>query len=96
MQRQQPDLELRPASLAVGSVSIPSRSAARAIASASIGSDFPRSRTPWRALAISLGGRRTTVSPRSIRNRSNDPDTWRTSSITHTRSLSSLRPHSSR
>ena len=70
---------------------MPSRSAARAIASASIGSDFPRSRTPRRASAINLRGSRTTVSPRSIKNRSSDPDTCRTSSITHTRSLSSLR-----
>ena len=45
MQRQQLDLELRAGELAVGSVSVPSRSAARAIASASIGSDFPRSWT---------------------------------------------------
>jgi hypothetical protein len=39
---------------AVGSLCTPSRSAARATASASIGSDFPACARPWRALAMSL------------------------------------------
>ena len=69
-------------------MSRPSRNAARATASASIGSDFPRSRTDLRASAISRGGSLSTVSPRSSKNGSNGRDTCRQSSITHTRSES--------
>jgi hypothetical protein len=80
-----------PANRAVGRFSTPSRNAARAIASASIGSDLPRVRAPRRAPAINCGARRTTVSPRSIKNRSSEPETLRTSSIAHTRSGSPAR-----
>jgi hypothetical protein len=49
-----------PASSAVGNVSMPSASAARATASASMRSDLPRSRLARRELAISRVGTRTT------------------------------------
>ena len=48
---------------ATGSVSTPSLSAARAIAVASIGSDFPGSRTARRDVSVSPGATRTTRSP---------------------------------
>ena len=51
-------------------------------------------RPPRLAPAISCGARRTTVSPRSIKNRSRLPETFRTSSTAHTRSASSARAHS--
>ena len=44
--------------------------AARATASASIGSDLSRSRQPWRVSAMSRVGTRTTGSPATIRSRS--------------------------
>ena len=75
-----------PASSAVGNVSMPSASAARATASASMRSDLPRSRLDRRELAISRVGTRTTRSPRAIRNRSNEPETCRQSSSAQTRS----------
>jgi hypothetical protein len=51
----------------------------------------PRPRAPRRASAISFVGTRTTRSPRSIRNRSNEPETCRQSSSAHTRSGPSSR-----
>ena len=72
----------------------PSCRAARATLRASIGSDLPRSRALLRSFAVSCVGIRSTRSPRSIRNRSNEPDTCRQSSSAHTRSSSSLRAHS--
>jgi hypothetical protein len=54
-------------------------------------SDFPRPRAQRRESAISFIVTRTTRSPRSIRNRSKDPETCRQSSIAHTRSLPSPR-----
>lgn len=65
---------------------MPSASAARATASASIRSDLPRSRLARLELAISRVGTRTTRSPRSIKNRSNEPETCRQSSSAQTRS----------
>ena len=59
-----------PASAAVGSVSMPSASAARATAIASMRSDLPRSRLERREPAINRVETRTTRSPRAIRNRS--------------------------
>src|SRR4051794_14919593 len=56
-------------------------------------SDFPRPRTPRRDAAISLVVTRRTRSPRPIRNRSNDPETCRQSSIAHTRSPPRRRAH---
>jgi hypothetical protein len=63
-----------------------SRSAARATARASIGSDLPRARTAWRAPAISHGGTRSTRSPAASRSRSSRPVTCRQSSTAHLRS----------
>ena len=82
-----------PASSAVGNVSMPSASAARATASASIRSDLPRSRLDRRELAISRVGTRTTRSPRAIRNRSKEPETCRQSSSAQTRSTPRARAH---
>src|SRR5215216_788465 len=76
----------RSCSCAAGKDSSPSCSAARATASASIGSDLPRRRALLRVLAVRCVGIRSTRSPRSIRNRSNEPDTCRQSSSAHTRS----------
>jgi hypothetical protein len=75
-----------PSSCAAGSSARPSRSAARATAIASMLSDLPRWRAPRRASAISLVGTRRMRSPRSIRNRSKEPDTCRQSSSAQTRS----------
>ena len=69
-----------PASCADGSASMPSRSAARATASASMRSDLPRSRPARRASLISFVATRTTRSPLASRNRSKEPDTCRQSS----------------
>ena len=68
-------------------------STARATASASIGSDFPRVRAPARAWAISFGGTRTTDSPPASRSRSNRADKCRQSSIPQTRSPNDKRAH---
>ncbi len=65
---------------------MPSRSAARAIATASIGSDLPRSRAELARAGHQLRRTRTTRSPRATRKRSSAPETWRQSSIAHTRS----------
>ena len=54
-------------------------------------SDFPRPRARRRESAISFVVTRTTRSPRSIRNRSKEPETCRQSSIAHTRSQPSSR-----
>src|SRR5687767_6586221 len=59
-------------------------------------SDLPRSRVQRRASAISLGATRTTRSPRRNRKRSSAPETWRQSSIAHTRSAPRPRPQPSR
>ena len=53
-------------------------------------SDLPRPRAPRRESAMSLVGTRKTRSPRSIRNRSKDPETCRQSSSAHTRSAPRL------
>jgi hypothetical protein len=71
-----------------------SRNAARATAIASMRSDFPRPRARRRASAISFVVTRTTRSPRSIKNRSKEPETCRQSSSAHTRSLPSPRAQS--
>jgi hypothetical protein len=63
----------------------------RATASASIGSDLPASRELRLRPAINFGATRTTRSPRASRNRSSFPDTFRQSSIAHTRSGSNPR-----
>jgi hypothetical protein len=84
-----------PASSATGNRSTPSRSAARATASASIKSDLPRSRPPRRAPAISLVATLTTRSPLTTKNRSNEPETCRQSSSAHTRSPAKPRAQSS-
>src|SRR3954447_14043315 len=76
--------------------SSPSRIAALAIATASITSDLPRSRAERRGPAISFRATRTTRSPRTSRKRSSAPDTWRQSSIVHTRSAPTPRAHRSR
>src|SRR5687768_13074346 len=73
-----------PASSATGSRSRPSRSAARATASASIRSDLPRARPLRRSPAISRVATLTTRSPWTNRNRSKEPETWRQSSSAHT------------
>src|SRR3954451_5106230 len=75
-----------PARCATGNVASPSRIAARATATASMRSDLPGSRVLSRAPAISLGGTRTTRSPRASKNRSSDPETCRQSSSAQTRS----------
>jgi hypothetical protein len=49
-------------------------------------SDLPRPRASRRDAAISLLGTRSTRSPRSIKNRSNEPETCRQSSSAHSRS----------
>src|SRR4051812_19249663 len=90
---QQPQIELRALSCAAGKASRPSRNAARATEIASMLSDFPRPRTPRGDAAISLVVTRRTRSPRRIRNRSNDPETCRQSSIAHTRSPPRRRAH---
>jgi hypothetical protein len=62
---------------------------------ASIGSDLPRWRALLRPFAVKCVGIRNTRSPRSIRNRSSDPETCRQSSSAQTRSPSTLRAHCS-
>ena len=84
-----------PASAAVGSVSIPAASAARATAIASIWSLLPRSRLERRVPAISRVETRTTRSPRPIKNRSSAPETCRQSSNAQTRSPSRPRAQTS-
>jgi hypothetical protein len=86
----------RPASAAVGKVSIPTPSAARATEIASMRSDLPRSRLERRVPAIKRVDTRTTRSPRPIRKRSSAPDTCRQSSSAHTRGPPRPRPHTSR
>jgi hypothetical protein len=88
---KQPQVKLGPSSRAVGSSLRLSRSAARATASESMLSDFPRERAPRRVSAISFVGTRSTRSPRAINHRSNDPDTCRQSSSAQTRSAPSAR-----
>ena len=78
-----------PSSVAAGSSG--SRSAARATAIASITSDSPRCPAERRAPAISFGATRTTRSPLTSKNRSNDADTCRQSSSAHSRSSASER-----
>jgi hypothetical protein len=73
-----------PSSLAIGRSG--SRSAARATASASIGSLFPNERAPSRAFAISFGGTRTIRSPAASRSRSRRRERCRQSSIAQRRS----------
>ena len=80
-----------PSRCAAGSRSTPSRSAARATASASIGSDLPRVRADRRPRPSASAATRTTRSPRANSQRSNRPDTCRQSSIAHTRSPSPTR-----
>src|SRR4051812_7730466 len=58
-------------------------------------SDLPRPRACRRDAAINLLATRSTRSPRSIRNRSNEPETCRQSSSAHTRSAPRLRAHPS-
>ena len=60
-----------------------SRRNARATASASIGSDFPRVRADARTCAIIFGGTRTTGCPAVSRSRSSRADRCRQSSIAH-------------
>ena len=84
---QQPDLELGPGQPG-GAGTCRSRRAprSRATASASIGSDLPRSRAwPRRASPISCGETRITVSPCASKKRSRPPETCRQSSSAHTR-----------
>ena len=83
-----------PANCATGSFSMPSRSAA--IATASMASDFPRSRAAPRSRTVSLGATRTTASPRASRKRSSAPETCRQSSIAQTRSLPRPRAQTSK
>jgi hypothetical protein len=54
-------------------------------------SDLPRPRASRRDADISVLCTRSTRSPRSIRNRSNEPETCRQSSIAQTRSAPRLR-----
>ena len=68
---------------------MPSLSAARAIAVASIGSDFPGCRAARLEDSVSPGATRTTRSPLETSPRSRRPDTCRQSSTAHTRSSSS-------
>ncbi len=70
-----------------------SLSAARATASASIGSDLPNERALLRALAISFGGTRTIRSPAASRSRSSRRERWRQSSTAHDRSPLCLAAH---
>jgi hypothetical protein len=63
-----------------------SGNAARATASASIGSDLPGGRLAWRALAIRRGGTNTTCSPAASRSVSSRPATCRQSSTAQVRS----------
>ena len=94
MVKQQPQIQLHPASSATGSRSTPSPTTARATANASIGSDLPRSLADRRVPAINRGATRTTRSPRATKSRSKRPDTCRQSSIAQTRSGSAKpRPH---
>jgi hypothetical protein len=93
---EQPDVELGSGQPGDRNVSRPSRSAARAIETASMASDLPRSRAERRAPATSFGATRTTCSPRLSRKRSSAPETWRQSSIAHTRSPSRPRAQTSR
>ena len=88
---QQPDVELDAGQLGDRQRSRPSRSAARATASASIRSDLPRSRPLARA---GHQPRRdaTTRSPCTIKNRSKEPETCRQSSSAQTRSPPSRAP----
>ena len=56
-------------------------------------SDLPRPRASRRDADINVLCTRSTRSPRSIRNRSNEPETCRQSSIAHTRSSPRPRAH---
>jgi hypothetical protein len=76
---------------AAGKRSTPSLTTARAIASASIWSDLPGSRSARLEAPILCGGTRTTRSPAAISACSGRRETWRQSSIAHTRSSSSPR-----
>ena len=58
-------------------------------------SDLPRPRASRRDADINLLCTRNTRSPRSIRNRSNEPETCRQSSSAHTRSAPRPRAQSS-
>ena len=80
---------------AAGRVSGPSRSAARATARASIGSDLPRLRSPRRLRPSASGGPGPRARPRPTRKRSRAPETWRQSSIAQIRSLLEMRPQAS-
>jgi hypothetical protein len=63
-----------------------SRMAARAIASASIGSDLPRVRPARRSGTVNFGGTRTSCSPTLSSCRSSQPVSCRPSSTAHSRS----------
>ena len=82
-----------PSRWAAGKDSKPSCSAPRATLTASIESDLPRWRALRRAFAVTCVATRSTRSPRSIRNRSSDPETCRQSASAHTRSPSKARAH---
>jgi hypothetical protein len=69
-----------------------SRSAARAIASASIGSDLPRVLPARRSGTVSFGGTRTTSSPRARSCRSSQRVSWRQSSTAHNRAKHGWQP----
>jgi hypothetical protein len=90
---EQPQVQLGPSKCAAGKDVRPSCSAARATFSASIASDLPRRRALLRAFAVRCVGIRSTRSPRSIRNRSSEPETCRQSSSAQTRSPSNARAH---
>ena len=92
---QQPQIELGP-------VQVRGREGLQALLQRGAGdvervdrSDLPRWRALLRALAVRCVGIRNTRSPRSIRNRSSDPDTCRQSSSAQTRSPSRPRAHRS-
>jgi hypothetical protein len=93
---QQPRIELGAVELRGGKrLEGPSRSAARATLTASMPSDFPRARELLRVSAIRLVEMRRTRSPRSIKKRSNAPETCRQSSSAQKRSPSRPRAHAS-
>jgi hypothetical protein len=90
---EEPQVKLGSVQTGGGKDSRPSCSAPRATLTASIESHLPRWRALRRPLAVRCVGIRSTRSPRSIRNRSSDPETCRQSSSAQTRSPSRARAH---
>jgi len=90
---QQPQIELGPIQVGGRKRGEALAQRGRATLTASMPSDLPRARELLRVSAIRLVGMRSTRSPRSIKNRSTDPDTCRQSSSAQTRSSPSSRAH---